>query len=141
MEYPPYAYVPGGPHPHPERDANGHRHSATTFGEGVDLYHAGFFWEAHEVWEGLWRAVDDVGERDFYQGLIQLAAALLQVQVGHQRGAEKLRAAAREKLARAGAMHGLDPGGVVLAMDRSWPAGPRLVREEEGGAEQDQGDR
>ena len=127
MEYPRYAYLPGGSHPHPERDPGGHRHSAVLFGEGVDLYHAGFLWEAHVVWEGLWRATDDVGERDFYQGLIQLAAALIQVQVGHERGAAKLLAAARERLARAPAMHGLD--GLARALDRSWPAGPRLRRE------------
>jgi hypothetical protein len=45
---------------------------------GADLYNAGFFWEAHEAWEGAWRAADhDPVQHGFLQGLIQCAAACL----------------------------------------------------------------
>jgi hypothetical protein len=45
---------------------------------GVDLYNAGFFWEAHEVWEALWRAsAHDPEQHSYLQGLIQTAAACL----------------------------------------------------------------
>lgn len=45
---------------------------------GVDLYNAGFFWEAHEVWEASWRAsAHDPEQHSYLQGLIQIAAACL----------------------------------------------------------------
>jgi hypothetical protein len=125
MEFPPYAYMPGGPHPHPERDPDGHRFHATTFEEGVDLYHAGFLWEAHEVWERLWKAADEPALRELYQGLIQLAAAVIQTRLGHERGATKLIGAVRDRLGRARAAHGLDLDGLVRQLER-WPAPPRL---------------
>ncbi|MHC4958354.1 MAG: DUF309 domain-containing protein [Planctomycetota bacterium] len=125
MQFPPYAYLPGGPHPHPGRDPAGHGFHATTFEEGVDLFHAGFLWEAHEAWEGLWRAATTPERRDFYQGLIQLAAALIQVRIGHERGAAKLLAAVKERLARAEALHGVDLEALRAQLE-DWPAPPRL---------------
>lgn len=44
------------------------------------------YWHAHEAWETLWRAADE-RERDFYQGLIQVAAGLLHLQRHNARGA------------------------------------------------------
>ena len=44
------------------------------------------YWHAHEDWETLWRAADEK-DRDFYQGLIQVAAGLLHVQRRNLRGA------------------------------------------------------
>ena len=50
----------------------------TGFENGVRLFNDGAFWEAHEAWEGEWlRRPKGSDERRFYQGLIQLAAALL----------------------------------------------------------------
>ena len=61
------------------------------FNEGVALFNGVRYWHAHEAWETLWRAAAD-DERDFYQGLIQLAAGLLHLQRRNQRGARnKLR--------------------------------------------------
>ena len=58
---------------------------------GVALFNGLRYWHAHEAWETLWRAADEK-ERDFYQGLIQLAAGLLHLQRRNQRGARnKLR--------------------------------------------------
>jgi predicted metal-dependent hydrolase len=43
---------------------------------GVDLFNHGFYWEAHEAWEGLWHACGRKGVlADFLKGLIQLAAS------------------------------------------------------------------
>ena len=42
---------------------------------GARLFDAREFFEAHEVWEQRWRVATDKVERDFLQGLIQVAAA------------------------------------------------------------------
>lgn len=61
------------------------------FREGIGLFNGVRYWHAHEAWETLWRAADD-DERDFYQGLIQVAAGLLHLQRRNARGARnKLR--------------------------------------------------
>lgn len=56
------------------------------FREGVALFNGVNYWHAHEAWEAVWRAAPD-GERDFYQGLIQVAAGLLHLQRRNARGA------------------------------------------------------
>jgi hypothetical protein len=56
------------------------------FHRGVALFNGVRYWHAHEAWETLWRAAPEE-ERDFYQGLIQLAAGLLHVQRRNLRGA------------------------------------------------------
>ncbi|MGZ6256250.1 MAG: DUF309 domain-containing protein [Candidatus Limnocylindria bacterium] len=53
---------------------------------GVALFNGLRYWHAHEAWETLWRAADD-RDRDFYQGLIQVAAGLLHLQRRNLRGA------------------------------------------------------
>ena len=47
------------------------------------------FFQAHEVLEGLWLETKG-GPQDFYQGLIQLAAALVHFQKGNLSGAKEL---------------------------------------------------
>jgi predicted metal-dependent hydrolase len=64
--------------------------------KGVALFNGLRYWHAHEAWEALWRAADD-DDRDFYQGLIQVAAGLLHLQRRNARGA---RNKLREGLAR-----------------------------------------
>lgn len=66
--------------PLPDREAE------QLFREGVGLFNGVRYWHAHEAWETLWRAADD-DERDFYQGLIQIAAGLLHLQRRNGRGA------------------------------------------------------
>jgi predicted metal-dependent hydrolase len=56
------------------------------FHRGVALFNGVRYWHAHEAWETLWRAAPEE-ERDFYQGLIQLAAGLLHLQRRNMRGA------------------------------------------------------
>jgi hypothetical protein len=53
---------------------------------GVALFNGLRYWHAHEAWETLWRAADEE-DRDFYQGLIQVAAGLLHLQRRNARGA------------------------------------------------------
>jgi predicted metal-dependent hydrolase len=61
------------------------------FRQGIALFNGVRYWHAHEAWETLWRAAPDE-ERDFYQGLIQVAAGLLHLQRRNLRGARnKLR--------------------------------------------------
>ncbi len=69
----------------------------TRFAEGIELFNQGKFFEAHEVWEQVWKTA--VGsEKVFYQGLIQVAAALLHAQRGNHRGAVSVYAKSRPKL-------------------------------------------
>ncbi|MBZ0270634.1 DUF309 domain-containing protein [bacterium] len=42
----------------------------------VDLFNAGYYWEAHEAWEGLWRRAQGTPKL-LLHGLIQAAAVLL----------------------------------------------------------------
>ncbi len=56
------------------------------FRRGIALFNGVRYWHAHEAWETMWRAAPDE-ERDFYQGLIQVAAGLLHLQRRNMRGA------------------------------------------------------
>ncbi len=99
---PPYAYLPGRT-PHPTRDPEGHSYgrepalpevpdpeawrACGDYLYGIDLFNQGFFWEAHEAWEGLWVACGRRGATaTFLQGLINLAAAGFKARWGHARG-------------------------------------------------------
>jgi predicted metal-dependent hydrolase len=54
---------------------------------GIDLFNHGYYWEAHEVWEGLWHACGRKGQTaDFLKGLIKLAAAGVKVREGKPQG-------------------------------------------------------
>ncbi len=120
--------------------------------EGIRLFNQHRFFEAHEAWEQVWKSVSR--ERtDFFQGLIQFAAALLQWERGNPRGAGNLYAEARARLARfVPRFLGLDVLGFLERMEeffepiqearrgRKTPAPPRMERlprlalEEEGPA-------
>jgi len=56
------------------------------FQRGLALFNGVRYWHAHEAWETLWRAAPDE-DRDFYQGLILIAAGLLHLQRRNLRGA------------------------------------------------------
>lgn len=67
-------------------------------GRGVELFNERRFWDAHEAWEHLWLSASG-GEKQFLQGLIQLAAAYHHVQRGTSpRGAVRLFDAAMRRL-------------------------------------------
>jgi Domain of unknown function (DUF309) len=70
-------YLPGRS-PRPLHDAGG------GLAWGIDLYNAGYFWEAHESWEALWRVETDAAIRERLQGLILAAAACLKLVLGRR---------------------------------------------------------
>lgn len=66
---------------------------------GCDLYNHGYWWEAHEAWEGLWHVVPKPSvQRSFLQGLIQVTAAQMQVHLGKAEGVRRLRESSRRHL-------------------------------------------
>ncbi len=69
------------------------------FREGVALFNGVRYWHAHEAWETVWRAAPEE-ERDFYQGLIQVAAGLLHLQRRNRRGATNKLREGLEKLSK-----------------------------------------
>jgi predicted metal-dependent hydrolase len=115
--FPVYRFVPGL-HPHPIRDPKGHSHRAIrmrvhppwrpdewptleAYLHGVDLFNRFYFWEAHEVWEGLWKSHPPQADPAlFIQGLINLAASFLKLHMGSLPSSQKLWQAAEERLRR-----------------------------------------
>ena len=70
----------------------------------LDLFNAGFYWEAHEVWEGFWNALGrTTPEALFVQGLIHLAAATVKIREGKPAGVARHSQRARELLGDLGA--------------------------------------
>jgi uncharacterized protein len=58
---------------------------------GIDLYNYAYWWECHEVFEGLWNQAGHRSEQgNFFQALIQLAAANLKSVMGNQLAAKNL---------------------------------------------------
>jgi hypothetical protein len=103
LPLPPYAFIPGGPFPHPRSDPRGHSHGAEyrppeapdlddwqsclPYLYGIDLFNHGYYWEAHEAWEGLWHACGRCGRTAaFLKGLIKLAAAGVKIREGKPQG-------------------------------------------------------
>src|SRR5712692_3032494 len=99
---PPYTYVPGRS-PHPISDPAGHQFGQTlqlpdardvnhwqtnrAYLCGIDLFNHGYYWEAHETWEGLWHQCGRKGTTaDYLKALIKLAAARVKHLAGTPRG-------------------------------------------------------
>ena len=114
VPFPAYAFVPGR-HPHPVTDPRGHSfgHPQTVpepldsqcpgksieFLFAVDLFNAGYYWEAHEAWEGLWIAAGRKGViADFLKSLIKLAAAGVKAREGQINGVQRHARRAEELL-------------------------------------------
>lgn len=119
--FPPYRYLPGV-NAHPVRDPLGHAFGrveaklnfiAPEFWQenpdylyGVDLYNHGYWWEAHEAWEGVWHTTDKDGAYgQCLQGLIQIAAAFIKWQLKQQEGLSRLYAIGRGRLETVAAGH------------------------------------
>src|SRR5262245_10910029 len=65
--------------------------------EGINFFNSGRYFEAHEVWEDLWRETS--GDlRLFYQGLIQTAVGLYHLSRGNLIGARAQLSKALPKL-------------------------------------------
>jgi predicted metal-dependent hydrolase len=98
--------VPGQA-PHPRRHPDGHSSTqpepqpelfpadqwqdSEDYLYGIDLYNFAYWWECHEVFEGLWDAAGHETEQGrLFQALIQLAAAHLKQFMGNERAAHNL---------------------------------------------------
>src|SRR2546426_10111337 len=57
--------------------------------DGIELFNAREFFEAHEVWEDAWHMAYGL-KHDFYQGLIQCAVALEHYRRSNPRGVVSL---------------------------------------------------
>ncbi len=132
---PRYRYLPGH-HPHPTRDPGGHSfvvepkapeppdperwRACAAYLYGIDLFNHGYYWEAHEAWEGLWHACARRGPTaTFLKALIALAAAGLKWRMGSARGtrAHAVRAAKLfHAMAAASDVHGRRYMGLDLVM-------------------------
>ncbi len=114
FELPRYTHIPGVT-PHPIGDPEGHSfgmiHPACPppdwaslpqcelFQRGCQLFNAGYYWEAHEAWEGVWIAAGRTGlVADFVKGLIKLAAAGVKLREGSLVGAQRHLARSKELL-------------------------------------------
>ena len=85
---------------------------AALFGYGERLFRAGYAWEAHAVWEELWRAAArGAPEREALRAFIQLAAAALKKDLGEAAASRKLVARARRTLGGIGG----GPGAAAVA--------------------------
>ena len=102
--FPPYSYVPGAGWPHPKSNPNGHSYhiietkplpiapdsywDSQEYRHAIALFNAGFYWEAHEVWEGLWHAAGRTGTvASFLKALIRIAAAAVKLRECVEAGA------------------------------------------------------
>lgn len=115
VPFPPYRFVPGHT-PHPYRQPGGWAYGSDppvppyvpreewtrddAYLRGVDFFNRGWWWEAHEVWEGAWHVVEgrDRVHHDLLKGLIQLAGCALNRERGHDGPADTLLGTARALL-------------------------------------------
>jgi len=63
--------------------------SAPGFKEGVKLFNTGYYWEAHEAWEDVWRE-HEMDAKVFAQAFVQMAAAYSFVKLGKPSSAQYL---------------------------------------------------
>jgi len=126
-------FVPGL-HPHPFRHPEGHMYvdgqapvapvwSALSPWEtdrqwlrGLDLFDQRYFWECHELFEGIWHQAEPGGEiYSLCQGLIQASAFVLKGHMGHKKAADRLFTSAQHKLERLSTQEGQAIRGVRIS--------------------------
>jgi hypothetical protein len=95
----------------------------TCLADGVALFNAGHFFEAHEAWEEAWQ-YERGPRRLLLQGLILVAAGWLKRDAGNARGAVTLFSRALERLSPLPLVcEGMDVGGLC----------PQVARWRDGG--------
>ena len=87
MPLPCRAFTPGEANPPHAAHPPSETWEGPLFWHGWDLLAHGYPWEAHEVWEHLWRHADG-SSRSWLQGLIRLAAALVKARTRNARAVE-----------------------------------------------------
>lgn len=111
---PAHAYIPGQTPRHPEEMFDAVKSTvrlgmteadlavSDAWSTGLDYYHAGFFWECHEVLEAVWMATrQNSRARRVVQAVIQLANARLKLAMGRGNAARRLAEIAATHLAEA----------------------------------------
>lgn len=113
---PAYTHIPGTVTPHPIRDPRGHSHNRKarppkalnpiywadnrSYLLAIDMFNHGYYWEAHEEWERLWRVSGaDTLVGKFLKGLIKLSAAGVKVRENSIHGVRRHAASAGEVFA------------------------------------------
>jgi uncharacterized protein len=110
--------------------------NADGYHRGIHLFNAREFYDAHEVWEDVWRESEGM-EKNFLQGLIQAAVAFHHHSTGNLAGACSLMERGRKNLAACpeefGGIHlnelleSLDQWRAALAGGVATPAHPVIV--------------
>lgn len=113
--WPGHAYVPGRSDRHVEGAFDTLRDTAApgmsiealfrsaAFRQGRRYYDAGFYWEAHEVWEPVWLALPEgTDERVLVQAMIQLANGWLKLRMNRPKAAARLAAIVESLLREVG---------------------------------------
>lgn len=73
---------------------------------GIDLFHHGYYWEAHEAWEALWVAAGRKGPvAELLKALIKLAAAGVKMRQGLPEGVRSHAERARQHVAQLQQIH------------------------------------
>jgi Domain of unknown function (DUF309) len=132
--FPPSSYVPGqSSKQRGDRESHGRRVSdspdergspnATRFSlsawrtsqaylYAIDLFNAGYYWEAHEEWEGAWHSAGrTTPDARFVQGLIKLAACGVKAREGQPVGIRRHALRAVEVPSRTRRLARIDVGG------------------------------
>lgn len=82
------------------RDTNNSRPSKTVddfFQDGIFLFNEGKYFESHEAWEKCWKIAEGK-EKEFYHGLIFVAAAHVHYERGNKHGVLVMMERAKKKL-------------------------------------------
>jgi predicted metal-dependent hydrolase len=96
--------------------------------EGILFFNGGRFYEAHEVWEDLWRATVEPGLRTSYQGLIQAAVGLHHLTRRNSIGARsQFQKSIRNLLAGSAIPAGLDVPGLIHQLSALLESMPETV--------------
>jgi predicted metal-dependent hydrolase len=102
--------------------------------EGLLLFNKGQYYEAHEVWEDLWRLTAEVPAKTFYQGLIQAAVGLHHLNRHNLIGARsQIQKAIRNLESGVGGSSGVDLPDLlrqlegILSQRREGPSPPVLI--------------
>lgn len=87
--------------------------------KGIEHFNRHEFFEAHDVWEELWREMKGDDARTFYHGLINAAVALHHYRNGNISGAGRQWAYCHEHLQAFRPFHlGLDVDGLIDRLER-----------------------
>lgn len=125
----------GEPFPVPERWTPREWRSLLPYLYGIDLYNRAYWWECHEVLEGLWHAAGrTTPPARFVQGIIHLAAAQLNWNRGHTAAARRQARRGIERMAvQAGEVYmGIDVDRLITGIqawvaDGRWEAEPIVL--------------